>query len=94
MTPQNVMIANIEEIPALDIVCKCGSRISIPLPMRNTNLQPFIECIGCNARLWDADHEQGYLRTLALLRSLSQWHELQSKKFAIEFSIKQSVSQK
>jgi len=45
MTPQTVTTFDFIEIPALEIVCNCGSRISIPLPQQD--LPESADCLGC-----------------------------------------------
>jgi len=91
MTPYSVTIVNFDEIPVVEIVCKCGSRISLPLP--NHNLPHYVQCVGCNAQLWESEQDQNFIRTVGVLRSLSNWKDLPNKKFSLEFSLKQSTSQ-
>jgi hypothetical protein len=92
MTPQTVTTFDFIEIPALEIVCNCGSRISIPLPQQD--LPESADCLGCKRQLWGSAQDQSRLRVLGMLKSFTSWRDLQNKKFALEFSIKQSVSQK
>ena len=93
MTPQIVTTFDITEIPALEIVCQCGSRISIPF--LNWNLPVMeIRCVGCDRALWESPQDHSRVAALALLKAFVTWRDLQQKKFKIEFSIKQSISQK
>ena len=73
------------EIPAVEVVCACGSRISIQLPRQDV-ASARLDCIGCGKRLWDSTEEH-YKCTLGLVRSLSNWMSLSNKPFRLECSI-------
>lgn len=90
MTPQIITTFDITEIPALEIVCKCGSRISIPFP--NQQLHPAQTlCLGCGQTLWDGPQDHSRMMALSLLKAFTAWRDLQHKKFNLEFSITQSA---
>lgn len=86
MTPQHVVRFDLNEIPALEVRCKCGTVISLPFTGRP--LRERLTCAGCNEMLWEGKMEQDkiFLMLENLVRALSMWRELQPK-FSVGFSI-------
>lgn len=87
MTPQSVWKFDLNEIPALEVRCKCGAVISLPLSA--ANLRERLACAGCNETLWgtEAEQDKTYLVLKSLIRSLSVWKDVQTKQFSVGFSL-------
>lgn len=86
MTPKKLFSADFREIPAIELRCKCGGSISIPLPR---NLQPRrdLECPGCYERFWKTDTDPAYRAVATILAGLSDWKKLNNQDFNLGFSI-------
>jgi len=85
LTPKKVFSADFREIPAVDLTCKCGGSISIPIP-RNL-LGQSLECPGCHQPLWNDDRDPLYRILRAFVSTLSEWKKLDSQDFKLGFSI-------
>lgn len=86
MTPQNKLHVDLTEIGRIDVICKCGSVMTIPIP--KDNLRDHFSCVGCNERLWEGEHDQTYLRVLGMMRSLSNWNRhAPNANFTVGFSL-------
>ena len=89
MTAQQIVRFDLNEIPALEVRCKCGSVISLPLN-KPTLLTEKLACAGCNATLWrhsEMEHDKVFIYLNQLVRTLSTWREIQPKQFSIGFSL-------
>ena len=92
MTPQHLFHIDFNEITALEVTCKCGSVVKIPLPA--DNLREDLSCVGCNTTFWGDKHDKVYLYALGLIRALTHWkrycEQLEDKRtFNLGFSIDQ-----
>jgi len=87
MTPQQIIRFDLNEIPALEVRCKCGAVISLPLTTRI--LRERLACAGCNEMLWLGRTEQDkiFLLLQNLISALSMWRELQPSQFSVGFSL-------
>jgi len=86
MTPQQIIRIDAKELTALEVRCKCGSTMTLPL---QRNLRERLSCVGCNTQLWSGEMEQDktYFTVLGLIRSLSLWNDLDQKQFSLGFSL-------
>jgi hypothetical protein len=94
MTSQQVTRFDLNEIPALEVRCKCGSVISLSLK-KPTMLREKLACMGCNEMLWqhsemETDRVFQYLNQL--VQTLSIWREVQPKQFSVGFSLVDSLT--
>jgi hypothetical protein len=87
MTPQQLIRFDLNEIPALEVRCKCGAVISLPLPSRP--LRERVACAGCNEMLWlgRPENDKTFLLLQNLIQSMSSWRESQPSQFTVGFSI-------
>lgn len=89
MSPKQVLTIGVDELKVFEISCAgCGSQITVPLPRKE--LPPIFDCPGCNKRLWqnyEANPDQTYVRLLGIIRSLSNWQELNSERVKASFSL-------
>jgi len=87
MTAKKLLAIDFREIKALEITCsECGAMLSIPLP--KDNITGILNCPGCNRRLWNQTDDE-FIRTLSLIRSLSNWQALPTKVMSLGFSLTQ-----
>ena len=89
MTAQQVIHFDLNEIPALEVRCRCGSVISLPLN-KPTILRETLACAGCNETLWrhsEMEKDKAFMYLNQLVRTLSTWREVQPKQFSIGFSL-------
>jgi hypothetical protein len=85
MTPQRFVGIDFKEIRNLSITCKCGALFTVRLPQQN--LREHAQCMGCDTPLWSGQEDRRYIRLLGLLRSISNWQDLQQDNLAVGFSI-------
>jgi hypothetical protein len=87
VTPQQIVRFDLNEIPALEVRCKCGTVISLPFTGRP--LRERLSCAGCNEMLWGTEMENDKVFTLLqnLVRAFSMWKEVQPKQFSVGFSL-------
>src|ERR1700693_3974389 len=84
MTPRHVIRVDFREIRAVEVHCKCGAIMSLPLPKTSINLH--VDCMACNATLWYEEMEGGpYSKVQALMRSLSAWQQVEVRPFSLQF---------
>jgi len=81
---QTLTSFEVSEIPAVEVVCQCGSRFTLILP--RTEIPPRVDCVSCNRRMWDSTEEH-YKYLLGLVRALSGWMTLANKPFKLRCSI-------
>jgi RNase P subunit RPR2 len=89
MTPQHVVRFDLNEIPALEVRCKCGAVISLPLTAP-TSLRERLACAGCNETLWQGrmEDDRVFHHLQNLVSAISMWKELEPKqKFSVGFSL-------
>jgi hypothetical protein len=84
VTPKKLICAEFREIPAIEITCKCGGIISIPLP-HNVLPSTDLRCPGCYEDFWKSDYAFKVVRTL--IGALSEWKKLDDQQLRIGFSI-------
>jgi len=88
MTPQSVTQVDLNEIPALGIVCKkCASTIAITLPTQD--ISNSAKCLGCGTPLWNHT-EPTYAVLTGIMRTLSAWlQEGEGMPFTLGFSLRE-----
>ena len=88
MTPQQIVRFDLREIPSLEVRCKCGAVISLPLD-KPTSLREHLACAGCNETLWKGRMEQDkvFFHLQNLVSAVSLWKEIQPDKFTVGFSL-------
>ncbi len=86
MTPINVIAIDFREIKAVELRCKCGAVMSLPLP--KTTLSEHVSCVGCNSTLWVAQAEGSpHAKVQALLRAIGAWQQVEAAPFTLGFSL-------
>jgi hypothetical protein len=79
------MTINFNEIKAVEITCAgCGSVVTVPLP--KDDIAGELKCLGCNTQLWNRMDDE-FLATHALVKALSTWQGVKSKRVVLGFSI-------
>jgi hypothetical protein len=94
MTPTSIVSADFIEIGAVDIHCKCGGVVSIPIPLPLQGLKEKIptsfSCPSCNIQLWN-DNSPAYNHILQLLTALGDWkRDKEKSKFWLGFTLPSS----
>jgi len=90
MTPRSVIAIDFKEIKAVEIRCKCGAVISLPLP--NTDLSEHLACMGCNNTLWFAKADGSpHGKVHALMRAIGIWQQVENAPFTLGFSLEVSA---
>jgi hypothetical protein len=90
MTPKQVVTVDFLEIIKVEVTCKCGAGLILPVPHANVGafMPPkHYECLGCKEILWSGDNDQRLIRLVGLVRSLGFWRELKDPGFSLSFSI-------
>jgi len=85
MTPQKLFSADFREIPSVELTCKCGGSVSIPMPRHL--LGHSLECPGCHENFWKNSEDHLYRTVATILSGLSEWKRLDSKEIKLGFSI-------
>jgi hypothetical protein len=88
MTPINLFTVDFAEIPALEVTCAaCKGRITMPLPLPKRDLQQFMDCPSCSARLWEGSGEPVYQSVAGFARALSALKEHPHKSLSLGFTL-------
>jgi hypothetical protein len=87
MTPQTLVNIDFAEIASIEITCRCGGRLTVPLP--TLKLSEKLKCPGCTTPLWNEDHDARYNAATGVAEAISVWKKLNHDGFRLGFSIPQ-----
>ena len=76
MTAQKMFSAGFREIPSVELVCKCGGAVSIPVPKNLIGQK--VECPGCHEPFWENSNDHLYKIVAKIVAGLSDWKRLDS----------------
>jgi hypothetical protein len=76
MTAQQLFSADFREIPAIELTCKCGGAISIPMPKKL--IGQALKCPGCHESFWENSDDPLYQIVAKIVSGLSDWKRLDS----------------
>lgn len=90
MTPRTITTIDFREITSIEIRCKCGAIVTLPLP--KFGLQDGLACPGCHEVLWRINvaiggPTEGGSEVMNLMRSISDWQQVQRAPFTLQFSL-------
>lgn len=85
MTAQKLFSAEFREIPSVELTCKCGGSVTIPMP--KTLIRESLACPGCLKPFWDNSDDQICKIVTSIVSGLSEWKKLDSKGVKLGFSI-------
>jgi hypothetical protein len=84
LTPKRLISIDFREIPAVELTCKCGGVMSIPLRLVLPPLRE-LKCPGCYEELWRDEYL--YRTVNALIGVLRDWKKIDHKEFGLGFSV-------
>ena len=82
MAARHILTIDVTEITALEVRCKCGGQVSLPISYR---LEGVMCCPGCGKTLLDVNDAGPAVAELS--KSLLNWKRLQEKKCSVTFTI-------
>jgi hypothetical protein len=85
MTQRHVLTVDFKDIKALEVTCKCGGKLTIPVP--KDSLPTHIKCAGCNERLWDGPDTRDFQFVSGFLVVLSAAQRHDDNIFRLGFSL-------
>jgi hypothetical protein len=76
MTAQKLFSADFREIPSIELTCKSGASVSIPM-LKNLIGQR-LECPGCREPFWENSNDHLYQIVAKIVSGVSDWKRLDS----------------
>lgn len=76
MTPKKNIRIDFAEITSVEITCKCGAAIALPVLMENGEVYvplPMCNCGFCQKPLWSAQNDLKRLAVAKFIESVGQW---------------------
>jgi hypothetical protein len=77
MTAQKLFSADFREIPSIELTCKCGGAVSIPMPKKLIGQK--LECPGCHDSFWESSDDDLYQIVAKIVSGVSEWKRLDSQ---------------
>jgi hypothetical protein len=87
MTPKSVTTIDLNDLKEIELRCKCGAAIRLPIPLKAGNLLAAQDCPGCADPMWEGVTHPTRQKLERLLSVIESWKEAAHPVLSIRFVI-------